>query len=143
MTSILNTSTNDTEVDMQEPLVELDEVDRAWDRSCSTEFESQETEKEILTKLRLENLNTEERKLLVQSCSDYQDIFYLPGDKLSSTGASRHSINVKPGTEPINTRRYRLPETQKMAVDKQVKELLQEGIIEECKILRYITAMRV
>ena len=36
MTSILNT--NDTEVDVQEPLVELDEVDSAWDRSCSTEF---------------------------------------------------------------------------------------------------------
>ena len=32
ITSIFNT--NDTEVDVQEPLVELDEVDSAWDRSC-------------------------------------------------------------------------------------------------------------
>jgi hypothetical protein len=36
-----NINTNDTEVDMQEPLVELDEVDSAWDRSCSTDLESQ------------------------------------------------------------------------------------------------------
>ena len=90
MTNILNT--NDTEVDTQEPWVELDEVDPAWDRSCSTDLESQR-ERETLTQLRLEHLNTEEWKLLVQVCLDYQDIFYLPGDKLSSTGAARHSVS--------------------------------------------------
>ena len=31
----------------------------------------------------------------------------------------------------MNTRPYRLPETQKVEVDKQLKKLLQEGIIEE------------
>jgi glucose dehydrogenase len=71
------------------------------------------------------------KKLLVQACSDYQDKFYLPGDKLSSMGAAWHSISVEPVTELINTRPYRLPEMQKMEVDKQVKKLLQEGIIEE------------
>ena len=116
MTSILNT--NDTKVDIQEPLVELDEVDSAWNRSCSTEFESQDREKDILMQLRVEHLNTEERKLLIQACSDYQDIFYLPGDKLSSTGAEQHSISVEPGKEPINTRPYRLPEAQKIEVNK-------------------------
>ena len=60
-------------------------------------------------------------KLLVQACSDYQDILYLPGDKLSSTGGERHSLNVKHGTEPINNRSCRLSETQKMEIDKQVK----------------------
>jgi hypothetical protein len=47
MRSILNT--NDTEMDMQEILVQLDEVDAAWDGSCSTEFESQDREREIDT----------------------------------------------------------------------------------------------
>ena len=73
ITSILNT--NDTEVNVQEPLIELDEVDLTWERGCSTEFESQDREKEIQTQLGLEHLNTEERKLLVQICVDYQDIF--------------------------------------------------------------------
>ena len=50
---------------MQEPLVELDEVDLTWERRCSNEFESQDREKEIQTQLRLERLNMEERKLLV------------------------------------------------------------------------------
>jgi hypothetical protein len=79
----------------------------------------------------LEHLNTEERKLLVQTCLDYQDIFYLPGKSLYSTDAARHAMNVEPGTEPINTRPYRLPETQKLEIDKQVKKLLQEGIMGE------------
>ena len=96
MTSILNT--NDAEVKMQEPLVELDETDPTWDRSCNTEFESQDRERKILTQLSLEQLNTEERKLLVQTCSDYQDVFCLPGDRLSSTDAARHTITVEPGT---------------------------------------------
>ena len=129
ITSILNT--NDTEVNVQEPLVGLDEVNLTWERDSCTEFESQDREKDIRTQLRLEHLNTEERKLLVQTCLDYQDIFYLPGDKLSSTDAARHTINVNPGTEPINTRPYRLPETQKSEVSKQVTKLLRDGIIEE------------
>ena len=88
------------------------------------------TEREIMTRLRLENINTEERKLLVQACLDYQGIFYFLCDKLSSTGTALHSICVELGTESINTSSYWLPETQKLEVDKQVKKLLQEGIIE-------------
>ena len=58
-------------------------------------------------------------------------MFYLPGDQLSSTNAVKHSINVEPGTAPINTRPYRLPESQKQEVDTQVTKLLREGIIQE------------
>ena len=68
----------------------LEEVDLNWERDSCTEFESQDREKDIQTQLSLQHLNTEERKLLVQTCLDYQDIFYLHGDKLSSTDAARH-----------------------------------------------------
>ena len=68
MTSILNT--NDTEGDVQVPLLELDEVDSAWDRNCSTEFEFQNREKDILTQLSVGHLIMEERTLLIQACSD-------------------------------------------------------------------------
>jgi len=44
MTSILNT--NDIKLDMQEQIVEVDEVDSVWDRSCSTQFESHHREGE-------------------------------------------------------------------------------------------------
>jgi hypothetical protein len=65
-------------------------------------------------------------KLLMGICQDYQDIFYLPGDSLSSTVATRHSIRVQPGAEPVNTRPYRLPEAQKAEVESQVEKLLKE-----------------
>jgi len=89
------------------------------------------TEIYILTQLRLEYSNAEERKLLIGACSGFSDICNLPGDKLSSTGATQHSFNVELGREPINTRPCRLPEAQKEEVNKQVQKLLQEGIIEE------------
>jgi hypothetical protein len=76
-------------------------------------------------------LNAEEKKSIVQTCLDYKTVFYLPGDQLSSTGAVGHKITVEPGTEPVNTRPYRLPEMQKIEVDEQVKKLSKEGIIEE------------
>lgn len=63
MTSILNT--NDREVEMQEPIVEIDEVDPAWDISHSTELRPQDRERGILVQLRLEHLSAVEEKLLV------------------------------------------------------------------------------
>jgi hypothetical protein len=55
----------------------------------------------------------------------------MPGDKLRSTNAAQHSIEAEPGTAPINTRPYRLPEAQKAEIENQVGKLLNEGIIEE------------
>jgi len=129
LTSVLNTKEIETEV--PEPVVELDEIEPEWEKCCSAEFEPQDREGDILSQLRLEHLNTEEQKSLIAACSDFADIFYLPGDKLTSTGAAQHSISIEPGTEPINTRPYRLPEAQKGEVKRQVQKLLQEGIIEE------------
>ena len=54
ITSILNT--NDTEVNVQEPLVGLDEVDLTRERDSCTEFESQDRKKDIQTQLMLEHL---------------------------------------------------------------------------------------
>ena len=119
MTKALNT--NEVEIEVEEPVVELDEIEPVWERCCSTEFQSQERERDILTQLRLDHLNAEERKLLIGACSDFSDIFYVPGDKISSTGAAQHSINVEPGTEPINTRPYRLSEAQKVEVKSKSK----------------------
>jgi hypothetical protein len=46
-------------------------------------------------------------------------------------GAAQHVINIEAGTQPINTRPYRLPEPEKKEVQSQVQKLLHEGIIEE------------
>ena len=129
LTRVLNT--NEVETKVQEPVVELDEFEPEWEKCGGAELQSHNREGDILSQLRLGHLNPEERKSLIEACSNFADIFYLPGDKLNSTGAAQHSISIEPGTEPINTRPYRLPEAQKEEVKRQVQKLLQEGIIEE------------
>jgi len=60
-------------------------------------------QRRVIAKLRDEHPNGEENKLLREICAEYQDVFYLPGDKLSCTNAARHSIQSEPGVTPINT----------------------------------------
>jgi hypothetical protein len=76
----------------------------------------------VIAKLGGEHLNEEEKKLLHEVCLQYQDVFHLPGDKLSCTNAARHTIQLQPGVRPINTRPYRLPESQKEEIDRQVNK---------------------
>ena len=56
-------------------------------------------------------------------------MFYLPGDRLSCTNAARHTIQLEPGVTPINTRPYRLPKSQKEEIERQVKQLVEDGIV--------------
>jgi len=78
---------------------------------------------EALKRKRLEHLNEEERKQIEKTCLDYQDVFHLPGEVLSSTTTFKHEIRLQPGTEPVNTKPYRLSESQKQEVRRQVEEL--------------------
>jgi hypothetical protein len=79
----------------------------------------------------MDHLNSEEKTSLGEICFDYQDAFFLPENRLSCTSAMKHKIHLEPGTGPINTNPYRLPESQKKEIDRQVTNLLEEGIIAE------------
>jgi hypothetical protein len=48
----------------------------------------------VIAKLRTDHRNSEEKKSLHELCFDYQDVFFLPGDKLSCTNAVRHTIRL-------------------------------------------------
>jgi len=83
----------------------------------------------VIAKLRDDHLNEEEEKLLCEICFEYQDVFYLPGDKLSCTNAAKLNIQVEPGVTPINTPPYLLSESQKEEIDRQVKQFVENGIV--------------
>ena len=83
----------------------------------------------MIAKLRDDHLNEEEKKLLSEICFEYQDVFYLLGDKLSCTNATKRTVHLEPGVTPINTRSYWLPESQKEEIDRQVKQLVEDGIV--------------
>ena len=137
ITSILNT--REQEVEIPSPEVHLTELEHhnrdeaavigRSEQDMGRGDQSLSRGERVVDSLRTDHLNDEERKSLRELCFDYQDVFYLPGDRLSATNAARHTIQLEPGVSPINTHPYRLPESQKEEVDRQVKQLLEEGII--------------
>lgn len=86
-------------------------------------------EKEVIH----ENLNSEERESLLSICEEYSDIFYLPGDKLTHTNVIEHTIPIKTDHPPVNQKMYRLPEKQKLIIQEQVQDMLENDIIEPSK----------
>jgi hypothetical protein len=64
-------------------------------------------------------------------CQEYIEIFRLPGDKLTATTAAQHSIPTPsiPEGRCITLKIYRLAEAHKDEVDKQVVQMLDQGII--------------
>lgn len=136
LTSVLNV--NEKEIEIICPIIKVKEIEESSENKLNLPRvnvnivkKPKDRGEEVLNQLRLEHLCKEERKLLEATCYEFQDIFHLPGDKLSYTNAIKHSIVVEPGTQPINSRPYRLPETQKEEVDRQVKKLIEEGVLEE------------
>jgi hypothetical protein len=132
ITSIVNT--NENMVEIEAPVLRVVEIEPGTLTGSLEEVGKKEyaaRPNEVLKHLRLEHLNEEERGDIERVCADYQDIFYLPVEVLSSTRVVKHEIRLEPGTDPVNTRPYRLPEAQKLEVRRQFEELKKGGIITE------------
>ena len=80
--------------------------------------------------LRLSHVKEGELELR-QICSEYNDVFKLPGDKLSSTSAIEHHIPTPSISKerPITLRNYRLPEQHREEVERQVEQMLKDEVI--------------
>jgi hypothetical protein len=116
-TSIANTNSEEVEID--EPVLEVTEIvpgteDCPLDEKVSDKHLNRA--EDVLKRLRLDHLHTEEREQVEKTCADYHDIFHFPGETLTGTTAIRHEIRMQPGVEPVNVKPYRLTETQKWEV---------------------------
>lgn len=89
--------------------------------------------KELFSILNLQHLNKEERWSIESLCAKFSDIFYLTNDKITTTELYKHTISLKESTEPIFTKQYRLPYSQKSEVDNQITKMLEDGTIEPAK----------
>ena len=124
ITSILTTKEQD--VELPNPVVNVTELRYhdvgetvligVTEQEKSRDGPRQSRGERVIAKLRTDHLNSE-------------DVFFVPGDKLSCTNTARHAIQLEPGVTPINTRPYRLPESKRKERDRQVKHLLEDGII--------------
>lgn len=87
----------------------------------------------LLDILKLNHLNTDERKSIQKLCAKYSDVFFLPGDKLTTTNVYKQSITLKPNTSPVYVKQYRLPYSLKDEVNKQIQKMIDDDIIEAAK----------
>lgn len=79
--------------------------------------------------IRTEHMTYEEKNSILEICEDFNDVFHLEGDKLTSTKTLTHKIPLYTDSKPVNIKPYRIPESQKDEVKGQVKKLLDDGII--------------
>jgi hypothetical protein len=113
VTSIVNTLEEDITIDS--PHVELEEIEDDPNDTALIFLnfvnENSTRLRKLHDELRTNYLNSEERVSLIKFCEEYNDIFHLPGDKLTFTKAAEHAIptpTIDP-TRGINTKPYRIP----------------------------------
>lgn len=80
----------------------------------------------------LTHCTREEIDALHKVFDKYSSIFQLPGDTFRHTDIGKHKVVLKPNTSPINQRQFRIPEYHKGEIDKQVLEMIRNGIISRC-----------
>lgn len=85
----------------------------------------------IFRLLNLSHCSPDEEHEMSRLCNRFNEVFYLEGDPLKHTDVIQHEIELKPGTTPIFTRQYRIPESQKEEIQKQLDDLESRGIIEK------------
>lgn len=61
------------------------------------------------------------------------DVFYIEGDIFIPTDVYKHRIVIKPNSQIAHVKQFRLPQCDRLEINRQVKELLDNGIIEESR----------
>ena len=129
----MNTLERDITIDS--PHVELEETEDECDDAVlmfsSLEVKISNRLSKLRDELRTDHLSNEKRVSLIKICEEFNDIIYLPGDTLTFTTATEHTIPT-PTIDPmrgINTKSYRIPEIHREEVQKQTEQMLRDGII--------------
>lgn len=87
----------------------------------------------ILGMLKLDHLQKTEKYSIQKICSKYSDVFYLDEDPFTTTNIYKQKISLQPSKAPVYVKPYRLPHAHKEEVNRQVNDMLKNGIIEEAK----------
>lgn len=83
---------------------------------------------DVLSRLRTDHLNAEEKANLLALCSRYTDVFYIDGEPLTFTNKIKHRIRTTDEI-PAYTKSYRYPFVHREEVRDQISKMLEQGII--------------
>ncbi len=70
---------------------------------------------------------------LLKLLHQYHDVIALPGESLGNTDTTKNKIRVKPDNKPVYIQVYRLPHSQRQVVDEQVKDMLDQDVIQHSR----------
>lgn len=85
----------------------------------------------LKTKIKYDNLTTKQIKITEEFCKRFSDAFYIEGDILKPTNAYEHYVKLKPNVDVVHTKQYRIPQAQKIEIERQVLDLQKKNIIEK------------
>jgi hypothetical protein len=126
---------NEEIVDITLPIVSLEECKteaiQVGTLQARREVAQPDRLRELRAKIRTDHMNDEERRLILMICEDYNDIFHLPGDKLTTTTTVEHVIPT-PRIDPcrgIASRNYRIPEALKGELKQITEQMISDKII--------------
>lgn len=95
------------------------------DNEISTDNHS---ELPLLDQIRIDHLNSEERRKFSRLVNNYFPLFYQINSNLTFTNAIKHHINTTDNI-PIYSKTYRYPYVHKEEVKRQIQDMLENGII--------------
>ncbi len=71
--------------------------------------------------------------LLLKLLHQYRDVIALPGESLATTDTTEHKIRVRLDTKSEYIPAYQLPHSQRQVVDEQIKDMLDQGVIQHSR----------
>jgi transposase InsO family protein len=95
---------------------------------CMRTQQSPTREQDVISRLRTDHLNEEEKVNLITLCSRYSDVFYVEGESLTFTNKIKHRIKTTDEV-PVHTKSYRYPFIHRQEVRDQIDKMLDQGII--------------
>lgn len=120
---ISNDSTKDVTIALPETQTEINNFE-----TMNVESAQPTVNKNLFENLRLDHLNSEEKKVLLNIIANNQNCFYTEGTKLTCTDVEAHRIRTKDDV-PIYAKNYRYPFCHKDEVKNQIKKMLEQEII--------------
>lgn len=98
--------------------------------SDNNNYENRIRKQEVMKLIRTEHLNSEEKQaIIINLCHEYSNLLHTKGQPLTFTSQTKHTINTIDETT-IYTKTYQYPHIHKEEIQRQIKELIDNGVIQ-------------
>lgn len=128
-------NSNDTPIEIENSVMtaelnDLKEYDQ-YEVRYEEKLKHRDRIKYLRENLPMSHCNENEKKAIDWIITNYSDVFFIEGDMATFTEASQHYIPLKPGTQPIFTPQYKIPQAHREIIDQHIDKLVEDDIVED------------